>query len=296
MSIRCASCNKLIKNNEYVWYDETEDKYYDYDCFYKLNFKNDLICGKLINENEFKLIPLAAYGAGPIPSEWFCDDVNDILEDNSFCCNADQDFYNHLPVFIQDNKIYSFDCYRDIEDKKAQCFVLLEDNKFVRDLNPVFFKYSNINFNFSVEKINFHELKLNISIDNQKNSSISSLRLYIFRFSDDIHIDEEYLWALEDFTNLSHLVYYEELDLGVLNKKDSLEDCITLKFKDKIKMWDIAFESKRLNIEDWEFYKEYGINDNKELNCGDNLNLYVVATFITNYGYIQSHEEHLEWN
>ncbi len=294
MSIFCANCKNLINPGDYVWYDDTEDNYYDYECFNKLNFKNNLVCGKIIHDDKFKMIPLVAYGSGCGSSEWVIYHVNDILDNKIFCSHSKEDFYNHIPVFMQDNKFFCLDCYLNLDCKEAQSLVLLEDNISVRELYPYLYGCSNMNFDFSIDNRGSEKFDLNIKFENLKSVPIFNLNLRIFAFSNEISVDEDLIWALESPINEAHLIFYENFELGSLDKKDFLEESFTLNFpKKSLKHFDLALKKGLMNKSTLELNNYFDISESKILNV--NLSeLNVVVSFETHYGVFQSYERKIK--
>lgn len=256
---------------------------------------HNLVYGKLDFNGNFIVIPLAAYAAGPISNEWAILDLDDILENSKFCRHGKEDFFNHIPIFIQDNTIFCSKCYEKLEDKMGECLVLLENNR-VRQLYPFTYEYSNVIFNLSCNIFDEDSFKLNVSIKNLKRSKLHDLKITIFSFENSLDLnDDDIGWMFENPINAANLIIFKEYGLGDINPYDTLENeaVVRIPNKNEIKTFDLAFKNNLLDEDNLKLNEYFGIDEIKTLYADFPLNIYIIVFFKNNYGVYQYHEEKL---
>lgn len=254
---------------------------------------HNLVYGKLDSKGNFRIIPMVAYGAGPVSNEWIILDLDDILEDSTFCSHAKKDLFNHIPIFKQNDTIFCSKCYEKIGDKEGECFVLLEENK-VRDLYPYSYDFSNVNFFISYDKFNEDSFNLQICIKNLKRSKLSDLNIILFSFDSSLDLDDEDIgWMVESPLNRANLIIFENYNIGNINSNDSFEKEIVIRIpkRNEIKTFDLALKNNLIDEGTLKLNNYFGIEQNESLNIDFPLNLYIIVSFRNHYEVHQSYEQ-----
>lgn len=254
---------------------------------------HNLVYGKLDSKGNFRIIPMVAYGAGPVSNEWIILDLDDILEDSTFCSHAKKDLFNHIPIFKQNDTIFCSKCYEKIGDKEGECFVLLEENK-VRDLYPYSYDFSNVNFSIFCEKYNEDSFNLKIYIENLKRSKLSYLNITLFSFDSSLDLDDEDIgWMLESPINEANLTIFENYNIKYINSNDSFEKEIVVRIpkKNEIKTFDLALKNNLIDEGTLKLNNYFGIEKNESLNIDFPLDIYIIVSFKNHYGVHQSYEQ-----
>lgn len=185
---KCEECGNKFKIGDFIWKCETCEKYLDSKCVTN-HLNHELVPLEYISFNEFKLLPVVAYGGGLGGTGWTLYNKDEFLENINPCKHALKKLKTHQPVFKNhENKLKCSKCYlkENYGDKcNYEPFVLLKNNK-IRLLHYDFYQSHDVKLTINGLKSSKlgQNIEIDIKIENLKPNFIKNVNLNMIPISE----------------------------------------------------------------------------------------------------------------
>lgn len=145
-----------------------------------------------------------------------------------------EDFLNHLPVLIIDKTILSLDNYNNKFKSLPGVYVLLMDNKTIKEIKHDDRITHDVNVKIEKDKIKYNknDVIIPINIKNKKKNYINNIKIFIYSFDSNELFSINEIYYKSDWGN--DTIFFKEKNIGKILSNSIKTDIINLNRSKKV--------------------------------------------------------------